>query len=427
MTMRTKTVTYACIMGFVICSSTIRADMGAIPFRPFTPIYKYVDVFEPDQRALIAWNGKEEILILSTDLHASEDTNVLEVIPMPSEPNVVQGNMKVFKAAVDLLNSKLPKKAVVVGGSGGGGVFGIGDGSEAKTIETPPVAEITFHEKIGATDVAVVHVLNQKGFIEWVEKYLKTQNVVAPVIPDIMKKTVQEYLDDGYEWFSFNVVSLTKNPQSKQAMRYRFKTDSLFYPMRISRTDKGETHVSLTVLTNEPFDSLAVTGAPEGWLSLAYNVVTVTGMEIEKVNRECYVMLGRPSSSRLRVWETKGKLQSFDQDIVGGQERTFTLQHEKNGKTFGPYPLRRNCKIQMGMEVFTLLVVQEFGGMPMQFALRRETNIVKNSSKFSFTQGTKVELAGEPFILKLGKLPIAKDPSKPVNSKVASSRPAETP
>jgi hypothetical protein len=43
-------------------------DCGGIPFKT------HVQVFEPDQRAVIAYNGREEILLLSTDLRASEPT-----------------------------------------------------------------------------------------------------------------------------------------------------------------------------------------------------------------------------------------------------------------------------------------------------------------------------------------------------------------
>lgn len=56
------------------------ADRGLIPFIPG------VQIFEPNQRAMIAWNGSEEILLLSTDLRASQATQVLEVLPLPSEP-----------------------------------------------------------------------------------------------------------------------------------------------------------------------------------------------------------------------------------------------------------------------------------------------------------------------------------------------------
>jgi hypothetical protein len=38
----------------------VRADRGAIPFK------RHVLVFEPNQRALLAWNGTEQITILTT-------------------------------------------------------------------------------------------------------------------------------------------------------------------------------------------------------------------------------------------------------------------------------------------------------------------------------------------------------------------------
>ena len=54
-------------------------DMGAIPLIP------NVQVFEPNQRAIIAWDGEEEILLLSTDLSASKPTKILEILPVPNE------------------------------------------------------------------------------------------------------------------------------------------------------------------------------------------------------------------------------------------------------------------------------------------------------------------------------------------------------
>ena len=45
-----------------------------------------VRFFEPSQNALIAWNGQEEILYLTTDVRASRASKVLEVLPLPSQP-----------------------------------------------------------------------------------------------------------------------------------------------------------------------------------------------------------------------------------------------------------------------------------------------------------------------------------------------------
>ncbi len=386
------------------CGGMLRADAGAIPY------VMYVNVFEPDQRAFIAWGGQEEILILSTDLYASEPTKVLEVVPMPSEPKVTAGDTKIFKRAVDLMNKKLPKRRVVA--------MPAGTGTEKVETEVPAVAEVTFHEKIGATDVSVVHVLARKDFITWVEKYLKGQKAQSPAIPEIMKKTVQEYLDDGYGWFAFNVVSLGKEVKSKEAVQYRFKTDCLFYPMRISRTDKGQTHISLTVLTRDAFDNNTVVGVPEGWLSVSDAVVTASGPEVAGISRECYQLLGKPREAKIRVWATSGKLESFNQDIVAGKERSFSFKRDKTGEVFGPFPLKPDTKMQIGQGFFKLLAGKDRvqsssdslnNAVPMQIVLLREGTPEK-PEPFDFVDGTKGVLAGEQFTLQI-KGPVAKDPT----------------
>ena len=88
---------------------SVQADRGAIPFQP------EVTIFEPTQRALIAWNGEEEILILSTDLRASRATKVLEVMPFPAEPRVKKGDVGVFRRAVKLINSKILRPVAAAG------------------------------------------------------------------------------------------------------------------------------------------------------------------------------------------------------------------------------------------------------------------------------------------------------------------------
>ena len=45
----------------IFCVSFGFANRGMMPFNP------YVQIFEPNQRAMIAWNGTDQILLLSTD------------------------------------------------------------------------------------------------------------------------------------------------------------------------------------------------------------------------------------------------------------------------------------------------------------------------------------------------------------------------
>src|SRR5512136_569978 len=56
------------------------ADMGAI-----TPVSD-VRLSEPGQKAIILFNGGEEVLILATDLVATGPTPVLRFIPFPAQP-----------------------------------------------------------------------------------------------------------------------------------------------------------------------------------------------------------------------------------------------------------------------------------------------------------------------------------------------------
>ncbi len=77
------------------------ANRGMIPINP------NAKVFEPNQRAMIAWNGDEQILLLTTDIYASESTMVLEVLPLPSEPEVKEGDTETFSKAIALINRQM--------------------------------------------------------------------------------------------------------------------------------------------------------------------------------------------------------------------------------------------------------------------------------------------------------------------------------
>ena len=111
------------------------ADMGAIPVTSKLN----VSIYEPGQKAIIAWNGTEEILVLSTDVNASEDTSALRILPLPSNPKAIEkANFTSFIAVQEILRRHAPS------------VFSINS-----TVKLLPQAEamlnnvvITFHEKL---------------------------------------------------------------------------------------------------------------------------------------------------------------------------------------------------------------------------------------------------------------------------------------
>jgi hypothetical protein len=284
----------AALAGLVLTAS---ADRGSIPFRPD------VEIFEPTQRAMIAWNGEEEILLLSTDLRASAPTKVLEVIPLPSEPEVKEGDIEAFKRAVQIINSRQRHL-----GKGGGRSLGRHGTPEA------PAGEVTFHEKIGAHDISVTHVLDGDGFIEWVEAYLEKQEVENPTIPEPLKEVVNEYIEEGFTWFVFDVVELGEETKTNDAIQYRFKSDAVYYPLKITRTESGSTTVELLILTPRLLSTFP--GYPKSLVKLPHDPVRLTARELEALNKDMCDLLDKQEGMKLRIWRITGKLSAFKADLV---------------------------------------------------------------------------------------------------------------
>ena len=289
-----------CIAGLMILAiaSSGVADRGSIPFKPG------VEVFEPNQRAMLAWNGEEEILLLSTDMSASESTMVLEVLPLPSEPEVEEGDVEVFAKATEIINRKIAE-----GDPGKKGLMRAGPpGAEE------PAGEVTFHEKIGSHDISVTHVLEPAGFVEWVADYLDSAGVDNATIPGPLREVVEEYMTEGFTWFVFDVVSVAEETRTLEAIQYRFETDHLYYPLKITRTETGFTEIDLIILT--PRLLSVFPGLPHSRITLPHDPVTIAGIELWGLSEDMYNLLGEPKEAKLRIWEIAGDLRSFESDLL---------------------------------------------------------------------------------------------------------------
>lgn len=125
----------------------------------FSPVYgdrgglSPVTIFEYGQRAIIAWNGTDEMLILSTDVSASEESFILSFLPLPSNPLIDEGNFMSFTEMQSLVQRHFSHER-----------FSLGPGGSV---------EITFHEKIGAHDITVVKVTDAEGLKTWILDFLE--------------------------------------------------------------------------------------------------------------------------------------------------------------------------------------------------------------------------------------------------------------
>jgi len=279
----------------IFCLSTGFANRGMMPFNP------YVQIFEPNQRAMIAWDGSDQILLLSTDLHASDTTMVLEVMPLPSEPEVKKGDLETFRKATDLINRKLYAGKAAAGRTMSEGVV-------------VPSGEVTFHERIGAHDISVTHLLDASGFVDWVVEYLGTLGVEQDIVSSEMKGLIEEYIADDFKWFVFDVISLAEEIVTNEPIQYGFKSDHLFYPLKITSTAQGSTSIELLILTPRllnRFPSLAIDR-----IHLKHEPIEISQDELRELNEDMYSLLKRYDRMRLRIWEIKGELQEFDADLL---------------------------------------------------------------------------------------------------------------
>lgn len=273
------------------------ANRGMIPIDPD------IKIFEPTQRAMIAWNGSKEILLLSTDLSASDSTILLEVLPLPTEPEVKKGDLETFRRATNLINSKL--RAVAISGKRNG------DNGDEVIL---PGGEVTFHEKIGAHDISVTHLLDAEGFVDWVRDYLKSMEIEGDVISDEMKELIEEYVKEEFTWFVFDVITLGTETVTNEPIQYSFETDKLYYPLKITKTGEGYTSIELLILTPRLLRNFP--GLPIKKISLAHDPITIFNDELESLNEDMFELLGHLEDMKLRIWNIEGNLKDFDADLI---------------------------------------------------------------------------------------------------------------
>lgn len=320
----------------LLCTGSVYADCGSVPFyaivspevlvvepsgpgnlvsgsRPevkFDPLK--VTVFEPRQRALIAWNGKEEILLLSTDQRASQQSSVLEVIPLPARPTVRLGDFKTFELAQQLVVNK-HMWACAHGGA------------QAELIRGfKPAGRIEFEQKMGAHQLTVAQVLDRAQFIEFVQQHLRAKYGVqdAPIRPEFAA-IIQGYLDDGFRWFAFDVIELGEANRSREPIEYRFASDTIFYPLRISRLEEGPTELDLLIFA--PAGTRKFQGLPADTFKRA-PVVDVTADDLRAIDPGWADFLMPPPSPQagpqsvvpqitMERWQVKGESREFAQDV----------------------------------------------------------------------------------------------------------------
>lgn len=200
------------------------ADRGGIPIDP------RVEFDENAQNAIAAWNGTDEVLILSTDLRSTAPGRLLEVLPLPASPyEVKEGDISSFSKMIGLFNQKAERLQA----SSGEELMAAGSRSAASEQAYSGIT-ISFLASIGAHNITVVHVENQTHFVDWVRDFAAGMGVGNFTVAYKLNDSVGAHLSRGISYFVFDVVELSGDLRTLAPVVYKFRTDLLYYPLNIT-------------------------------------------------------------------------------------------------------------------------------------------------------------------------------------------------
>lgn len=285
-------------MLIVTSMSVVSADRGMVPPGD-------VSVYEPGQKAIIGWNGEREVLILSTDVRASENTWVLEFLPLPSRPDSPEaGSFDSFIEVQNIVNDRVVSKYAELGRSmpAGGGL------------------EIIFEKEIGAHDITVVRAISALRLIDFAENLLESKRLTQEVSWSGLEDLAGGYLDRGLNYWVLDIIDLADLERSREPVIYTFESDYLYFPLEITSLAAGETDITLFTLTGEDLDedSIRSTGLKIKSFAISGEEVPMkfelNGSGLNRISPEVAGLFG--GSAQLTVLGYAGSLSNLSGDLM---------------------------------------------------------------------------------------------------------------
>jgi hypothetical protein len=215
-----------------VCFPLVYADRGMIPVEP------EVSVYEPGQKAILAWNGHEEVMILSTDVTSSQETLVVEILPLPSKPVVEAASFQSFEEVQRLIWDE------------GLNMFMYDTEGKARSGSV----EIVFHEQIGAHNITVVTASVTSELSSWMENFLESSGVEYDVSLGKFESVIEDYMERGFRYYVLDLITVSSEEKSVDPILYKFNSDFLYYPLVITSPLSGPTEITLFVLTEDKID-----------------------------------------------------------------------------------------------------------------------------------------------------------------------------
>jgi len=248
---------------------------------------------EPRQNGVIAWNGKQEILILSTDENSTVAGGgaALSVLPLPGKPiAITPASTKAFDDAVALIQRKLSRVAK---------------------------GTLMLEAKIGTHNIFAWKLDSPDDFANQVRAYIKQKydGQADALVTEEAEKVIRRYFDKGFRYFAFDLTFMTDKPQTKVAIAYQFESPYAYYPLVISQIGgAGKTRVTLAVFTPDLLHNFKGL-RDEDVKVFGDKSVDLTAADLEPIEPALAKLMG-PGTFKGRIFEISGELNAFEGDLM---------------------------------------------------------------------------------------------------------------
>ncbi len=208
-----------------------------------------------DERALIAWDGATENILMSLSVAGSSD-KAAWVMPVPSVARITLGDPEVFEELgrltaprVEYRDSWWPSFPWLIWA-----------GAAPDTAGAPGGAvDVRGRQRLGPFDVTRLAADDPTALATWL-----TDNGFPH--PEGLDQNLAPYVADGWEVVAIQLVPAQDGAPltgDLQPLRLSFASDSVIYPMRLSRSATNPQNVDLYVLAQHRMDPTAVPVADE--------------------------------------------------------------------------------------------------------------------------------------------------------------------
>ena len=257
---------------------------------------------EPDQQAVLAWNGKEEVLILSTNEKTTltKGMAMLSVLPLPGKPvSIDRANINSFSIAKGIMNEKLKQQ---------NSTMNMG---------------VVLSKKIGSHNIFIWEIESKNDFQGKVQSYISDHygGKAAALISSNTLKVIDQYVKEGFRYFAFDLTLVEDEYSTKEAIAYRFESAYAYFPLRISQVGGvGETAVDLIVLTpmgekKLTFSSRSAIQGDYSGLGHFFAQAPFSSKDLNDIDPSLSKLFGNQTVYGRRITFRSNKIDSFQNDF----------------------------------------------------------------------------------------------------------------